>query len=157
MGTNSVLPYFLETDEQDFETDVLKVAGFTLVSFYRDTCAYCKAFEPILSAFAQRNASKIRCVRIEVAFDNDDDFKHKYKILGEPTVHLYHNGRLLYYIRGASAEPEFTAAVMNGLAEAVTSGLCPVALQLEAPHESEPVFQLVVPRVPPAPPAPSAG
>ena len=144
------LPFFVETTEEDFDNDVLKVQGFTMVVFYRNTCGACKAFEPVINEFSERNASKMRFVRVPVAFDEDDDFRHKHGIRGEPTSILYYNGVKMFDMRGAGFEPHLTNTIQNGIMEAAKRGMCPL-LTLVMPHPEKSFFYLPETTPPPAP------
>jgi thioredoxin 1 len=126
MGINiDHLPFFLETSQLDFDSDVINVEGFSFVVFYRDSCGACKVFEPVLNDFSRRNSSKLRFVRVAVSFDNDDDFKFKHGIKGEPTSIIYYNGKRLFDVRGSSPEPYLTQVIQAALHQAHSKNMCP--------------------------------
>lgn len=142
MGTsNPNLPFFLETTQEDFDKDVFGVQGFTFVVFYRDTCAACKAFEPVINEFSERNSARLRFVRVPVSHDNDDDFKFKHGIKGEPTSVVYYNGVKLFDMRGAGFEPNLTNSVQHGLTECFKKQLCPL-LTLVQPDPNKAFYYL---------------
>lgn len=152
MGVNvENLPFFLETSEIEFANDVLNVAGFTFVVFYRHSCGACKAFEPVINEFSERNASRMRFVRVPISYDADDDFRHKHGIRGEPTSIIYHNGIKLFDIRGAGFEPNLSQAVQQGLVEASRREMCPL-LMLVKPDPEKAFYYLPEVKPPQAPP-----
>lgn len=154
MGVNvEHMPFFMETTEEDFEQDVLKVAGFTFVVFYRNTCSACKAFEPVINEFSERNVARMRFVRVPVAFDLEDDFRHKHGIRGEPTSIIYYNGVKLFDMRGAGFEPTLTQTIQKALVEAHRRNMCPL-LALVEPDPSKAFYYLPEIKPPQAPPSP---
>jgi hypothetical protein len=78
----------------------------------------------------------------------DDDFRHKHNIRGEPTSVVYYSGKKLFDIRGAGFEPHLTNSVQNGIIESSRRDMCPL-LTLVMPHPEKSFFYL--PDITPAP------
>ena len=74
----------------NFEEEVLNSDKTVLIDFYADWCGPCKAYSPILEAFAAENED-IKVVKINV--DDSEDLAIKYNAMSIPTTVVIKNGK----------------------------------------------------------------
>jgi thioredoxin 1 len=77
------------TDDQ-FEEKVLKADGVTAVDFWAEWCAPCIHMAPILEAFAEANAGKVKVFKLDV--DGNPKTAQKYGIRSIPKLIFFKEG-----------------------------------------------------------------
>jgi thioredoxin 1 len=81
----------LNVTDQDFESEVLKKEGITVVDFYADWCGPCKTLAPILSDLADSKPDiQVRKVNV----DDNPESASKYGIRGIPTILFFKDGKI---------------------------------------------------------------
>jgi len=74
----------------NFEEEVLNSDKTVLIDFYADWCGPCKAYSPIVEAFAAENED-IKVVKVNV--DDSQDLAIKYNAMSIPTTVVIKNGK----------------------------------------------------------------
>ena len=76
----------------NFEEEVLNSDKTVLIDFYADWCGPCKAYAPIVEAFATENED-IKVVKVNV--DDSEDLAIKYNAMSIPTTVVIKNGKVV--------------------------------------------------------------
>lgn len=74
----------------NFEEEVLNSDKTILIDFYADWCGPCRAYSPIVEAFAAENED-IKVVKVNV--DDSEDLAIKYNAMSIPTTVVIKNGK----------------------------------------------------------------
>jgi len=90
----------LTLDESNFEQEVLRSQGVTLVDFWADWCGPCQAFAPTLEAIA-RDLSGARVGKIDV--DAQPALAARYEVLSIPTLLFFRDGELVDRVVGVAS------------------------------------------------------
>lgn len=77
--------------EKNFEREVLHRRGSVLVGFYSVGCALCKELIPAVETLATRHPD---LSVVSVDSRKNPALAQRYQILTDPTLLLFHNGRL---------------------------------------------------------------
>ena len=80
----------IKVNSANFEEEVLKSEKTVLIDFYADWCGPCKAYAPIVEAFAAENED-IKVVKVNV--DESEDLAIKYKAMSIPTTVIIKDGK----------------------------------------------------------------
>lgn len=80
----------IKVNSANFEEEVLKSKKTVLIDFYADWCGPCKAYAPIVEAFAKENED-IKVVKVNV--DESEDLAIKYKAMSIPTTVIIKDGK----------------------------------------------------------------
>ncbi len=89
------------TDFQ-FEDEVLKAEGVTVVDFWAPWCGPCHTMAPALEAFSNANKGKIKVFKLDV--DDNPKTAEKYAIQSIPTVIFFRDGDPVDVTAGAVSE-----------------------------------------------------
>ncbi len=81
----------INVTDQNFETEVLKHSGFTLVDFWAEWCGPCKRLGPVLHEYANESVGKVKVCKMNV--DENPETPSKLGIRGIPTLILYQDGK----------------------------------------------------------------
>jgi thioredoxin reductase (NADPH) len=108
----------VQTDNENFENDVIKNSMPTAVYFYSEDCAPCMAFSPIFDRLADKYNGHMKFIKI--FRQHNRQLAEKYNVKSSPTVLFFKDGqevcsRLTGYITG----PEFRNVV-----DGVIQGVC---------------------------------
>lgn len=63
-----------------------------LVDFFATWCGPCKAMTPVLQDLAGRLGTKARIIKVDV--DKNPEAAAKFKVMGVPTLILFHRGEI---------------------------------------------------------------
>lgn len=74
-----------------FESDVLKSEKPVLVDFGAEWCGPCKAFKPVLEAYAAENG--IQAVYVDV--DESNQIASQFHVMAVPTIGFFKNGQMV--------------------------------------------------------------
>ena len=88
------------TNDKDFERDVLKSSIPTLVDFWAEWCGPCKLIAPILEEIANEKKDILNIVKLDV--DSNRQTAEIYNVMGIPTLILFKNGKKIDSTVGAS-------------------------------------------------------
>ena len=79
-------------NDQNFDTEVLKVAGPVLVDFSATWCGPCKKLEPIVDEIATAFAGKVKVVKVDV--DHAPGAAARFAVLSVPTLVFFKDGQV---------------------------------------------------------------
>jgi thioredoxin 1 len=82
----------IETNQQNFETDVLHANQPVLVDFWAEWCGPCKMLAPVLDEIAREHADRVKVVKVNV--DDNPGLAERYRITSIPTLLYFSEGVL---------------------------------------------------------------
>ena len=82
----------LHVKDEEFDKEVLKAEKPVLVDFWASWCMPCKMQGEILKEWVQKNADKVKTVKINV--DEEQKTAYVYKIESIPTLMVFKGGEL---------------------------------------------------------------
>jgi thioredoxin 1 len=88
--------------DSQFEEQVLKAKGITVVDFWAPWCGPCHEMAPSLDAFARTNEGKVRVFKLDV--DDNPKTSEKYGIRNIPTIIFFFDGEPVYVGRGVMSQ-----------------------------------------------------
>jgi thioredoxin 1 len=80
-----------------------------LVDFYADWCEPCKNMSPVISDIASEFSDKIKVIKINV--DRNPQVSAQYKIMGIPTLIIFHKGNVKWRQSGLVPGPEIRSII----------------------------------------------
>ncbi len=89
----------LELTDDTFEELVVHADLPTLVDFWAEWCAPCKAIAPVVESLAEEYAGKVRFGKLNV--DDNPKTASRFSIRGIPTLLIFNNGEVQEQIVGA--------------------------------------------------------
>lgn len=89
------------TDSQ-FDKEVIKAAGLSVVDFWAPWCGPCINMAPALEAFTAANVEKVRVYKLDV--DDNPKTAEKYHIRSVPTIIFFKDGEPADISAGALSE-----------------------------------------------------
>ncbi len=93
----------------NFESEVLKNEGLTLVDFWAPWCGPCRKMGPILDEVASEFSGKVKVVKV----NTDDNLKtaKEYQISGLPSLLLFKNGEAKETLVGLMPKSSIAGAI----------------------------------------------
>jgi thioredoxin 1 len=82
----------MQVTTQEFNGKVVQAAGPVLVDFFAPWCGPCKLVAPILEEVAAERPD-ISVVKVDV--DQEPELAQQHKIMGVPTLVMYHQGKVV--------------------------------------------------------------
>ena len=101
----------IETDDSNFESEVLKADIPVLVDFWAPWCGPCKAIAPILEQISDEQGDKIKIVKVNV--DDNQKYAVDFGIKSIPTLLIFNKGELKNQIIGAIPKTEIEKFIMD--------------------------------------------
>ena len=101
----------IETDDSNFESEVLKAEIHVLVDFWAPWCGPCKAIAPILEQISDEQGDKIKIVKVNV--DDNQKYAVDFGIKSIPTLLIFNKGELKNQIIGAIPKAEIEKLIMD--------------------------------------------
>lgn len=86
----------LNADE--FESEVVKGSGVTLVDFYAEWCGPCKMIAPVLEELSSEMDGKANVVKVDI--DKTPELAHVFEVMAVPTLIIFKNGKQMETIMG---------------------------------------------------------
>ena len=99
----------LNLTDEDFDTQVLQASQPTLVDFWAEWCAPCRAIAPIVKELAEEYGDKIKVVKINI--DESPQTPGNYGIRSIPTVLAFKDGQVVSQLTGARPKGDFKELV----------------------------------------------
>lgn len=90
----------LNLTESDFDNGISQ--GFTLVDFWAEWCAPCKALSPAMDTLAEEYDTKLKVAKVDI--DSNPGIPAKFGIRGIPTVMLFKDGQAVDTFMGNNPE-----------------------------------------------------
>lgn len=91
-----------DVTDADFEQEVLKREGISLVDFWAPWCGPCHTMAPALEAFADGNVEKLKVYKLDV--DDNPKTAERYGIRSIPTLIFFKNGEPMDTLLGAVSQ-----------------------------------------------------
>ena len=101
----------IETDDSNFESEVLKADIPVLVDFWAPWCGPCKAIAPILEQISDEQGDKIKIVKVNV--DDNQKYAVDFGIKSIPTLLIFNKGELKNQIIGAIPKADIEKLIMD--------------------------------------------
>ena len=93
-----------ETNQDNFENDVLQSSGPILVDFWAEWCRPCKILAPILDEVAEELQKKAQIFKVNV--DQNKNLAQQYGIKGIPTMIFFKDGQVFKTLIGPQQKEE---------------------------------------------------
>ena len=85
--------------DADFESEVEKNAGTTVVDFWATWCGPCRMIAPILEQLSVEYAGKVKVTKMDV--DNNQKTPMRFNVRSIPTLLFFKDGKLVDQVIGA--------------------------------------------------------
>ncbi|HLG21078.1 MAG TPA: thioredoxin [Bdellovibrionota bacterium] len=99
--------------DQSFQTDVLNSDKPTLVDFWAEWCAPCRAIAPLVEELSNQYGEQVNFRKLNI--DDNPSTPMQYGIRGIPTLILFKNGEVVDQVVGAVPRPQLETLVKKGL------------------------------------------
>ena len=101
----------IETNDSNFESEVLKSDIPVIVDFWAPWCGPCKAIAPILEQISDEQGDKIKIVKVNV--DDNQKYAADFGIRSIPTLLIFNKGELKNQIVGSIPKAEIEKFIME--------------------------------------------
>lgn len=103
----------IETDDENFESVVLKSDIPVLVDFWAPWCGPCKMLAPTLEEIQNENVGKLSIVKINI--DENQQMAAKFGIRSIPTMLIFNKGELKNQIVGSVPKKDIENLLLQEL------------------------------------------
>jgi thioredoxin 1 len=90
----------VHSDEEHFESDVLKSNLPVVVDFYADWCGPCKMIAPIMEELSKEYDGKVKFVKVNT--DDNQELAVRYEVMSIPYVVFFKSGAMQDAVIGAA-------------------------------------------------------
>jgi thioredoxin 1 len=87
-----------QVTDGDFENQVLKAGTPTLVDFWAEWCAPCRALSPLVDEVAQKYKGRLQVAKMNI--DEHPNPPGRYAVRAIPTLLLFKNGQVVDQVVG---------------------------------------------------------
>ena len=98
-----IMGNYIEVNDKNFETEVLKSDIPVLVDFWAPWCGPCRMVTPIVEEIATEYKDKIKVCKLNT--DDSSEIAMKYQIVSIPTLAIFKNGKEVKRQVGALNKP----------------------------------------------------
>lgn len=84
----------MDINLEDYAFEVESEQGFVFVSFYGNNCAPCRELSPIIEVLSEEYKHRLKFCKINV--NENMKVAKELRIMGLPTVLIYHSGYIVY-------------------------------------------------------------
>jgi thioredoxin 1 len=95
----------LAVTDETFEAEVLKSDKPTIVDFWAEWCAPCRAISPIIEKLSEEYGDRVKIAKINI--DDSPITPGKYGVRSIPTVLAFRDGQVIEQIQGARPRAVF--------------------------------------------------
>jgi len=88
----------IEVQKANFEQEVMQAGLPVVVDFFATWCGPCKMMAPVLEAFAEEFAGKLKFAKVDV--DDNQALAMSFHITGVPTLIIFKGGKAIDTIVG---------------------------------------------------------
>jgi len=99
----------MDITADSFASEVLDSTTPVVVEFYTQTCKFCKRFEPVMEALADKYEGKVKFFRLNAA--ESREIAMQYDIFGVPTTLVFRGGQVVERISGFVPEEEMAKKI----------------------------------------------
>ena len=89
----------VNVSDTDFDTQVEKAEGVTVVDFWATWCAPCRMIAPLLDQLASQYEGKVRVTKLDV--DANVKTASRFNVRSIPTILFFKDGKLVDQVVGA--------------------------------------------------------
>ncbi len=91
-----------EFTDANFETEVLKSEGTTLVDFWAPWCGPCQMMGPVIDELAKEVEGRFKVGKLNV--DENQATAQKYGVMSIPTLIIFKNGEVVKQMTGVQSK-----------------------------------------------------
>jgi thioredoxin 1 len=99
----------VEVTDQSFDAEVLNSETPTIIDFWAEWCAPCRAIAPIVKDLADQYGDKVKIAKLNI--DENPSVPGRYGIRSIPTVLAFKDGAVVDQITGARPKSAFEQMV----------------------------------------------
>ncbi len=96
-----------EINDDNFESEILKSSKPSIVDFWAEWCAPCRAISPIIKGLAATYGDRINIVKINI--EEAPSTPSKYGVRAIPTILAFKDGEVVEQLQGARPKADFEA------------------------------------------------
>jgi thioredoxin 1 len=100
-----------QVGDSDFDSTVLKAGEPTLVDFWAEWCAPCRALTPIVEELSVKYKGKLQVAKMNI--DDHPQTPGKYGIRAIPTMLIFKNGQVVDQIVGLVSRSKLDEIVLK--------------------------------------------
>ena len=94
-----------EVTDQTFDTEVLQSDKPTIIDFWAEWCAPCRAIAPIVKELAGEYGDKVNIVKMDI--DANPNIPGRFGVRSIPTVLAFQGGQVVQQLVGARPKKDF--------------------------------------------------